>query len=61
MGYGNCDYKNCTNDATRRGFVVLRAKDKDGKLQTADMFSCEKHKDKDGFIEYVEQDGGFEK
>jgi hypothetical protein len=54
MTYGNCDYKNCTNDATVRGFVVLKSKDKDGNLRTVDMYSCDKHKDKDGFFTYTE-------
>jgi hypothetical protein len=53
--FGNCDYQNCNNDATTKGFVVLRTRDKDGKLQTADMYSCDKHKDKDGFFPYVEE------
>jgi hypothetical protein len=53
---GTCDYKNCQNAATTKGFVVLRGLNQDGTTQTADMYACEKHKNKDGFFEYVEAD-----
>ncbi|MFS0904142.1 hypothetical protein AB3N02_13895 [Priestia aryabhattai] len=53
---GTCDYKNCKKEATTKGFVVLREKDEKGNIKTADMHACDKHKNKDGFIEYVEAD-----
>lgn len=52
---GNCEYGNCSNDATTRGFVVLRGKNQDGTIKTHDVYSCDLHKDKGGFFPYVEE------
>jgi hypothetical protein len=52
---GNCDFGNCNNSATTKGFVVLRGLDKEGKVRTQDVNACDKHKNKNGFISYHEE------
>jgi hypothetical protein len=48
-----CDYKNCDESATTKGFVQLRDIDPVTGSKYADVNACDKHKEKDGFFPYV--------
>ena len=46
-----CDYKNCENEATTKGFVFGRPEVPGGSYTQIDLVACDKHKNHKGFLQ----------
>jgi hypothetical protein len=47
-----CQYGRCQNEATSKGFILVREGDKDIPIN---VVACDKHKNKDGFFEVFKE------